>query len=177
MASRTVPKLSLDKALALVRNLTFGPNLGLEWTTGSAPASNFDSAGNRKTSKGIEMKTDKKTLLLPILLIAVGTGWLLTTLGFAPGIDWIWTSGLGAVGVLTFVLCGVDKVSVVVGPFFILASFLSILRQNGRLRVDVEIPVLVIIAGVLFWIARNPAIPIPAWLVQDSKGTDPPKDE
>lgn len=110
------------------------------------------------------MKPDKKTLLLPILLIAVGAGWLLTTLGVVPGIDWVWTLGLAAVGLLTFAVGGLDKVTVVIGPCFILASFLSILRQTDRLRLDVEVPILVIAAGVLLLVARSPAIPIPSWI-------------
>jgi len=115
------------------------------------------------------MKPDKKTLLLPILLIAVGVGWLLTTLGVAPGIDWVWTLGLAVVGLLAFVVAGFDKVTVVVGPFFVLASCLSILRQTGRLRLDIEVPILVILAGVLLLIARSPAIPVPGWLVEAQK--------
>jgi hypothetical protein len=115
------------------------------------------------------MTPDRKTLLLPILLITVGVGWLLTTLGVAPGIDWVWTLGLAVVGISTFAVSGFDKVTVVVGPFFILASCLSILRQTDRLRFDVEVPILVIIAGVLLLIARIPAIPVPTWVVQESK--------
>jgi uncharacterized membrane protein YGL010W len=115
------------------------------------------------------MQPDRKTLILPLLLIAVGTGWLLTTLGVAPGIDWIWTLGLAIVGLLTFAVSGIDKVSLVIGPLFIFASFLSILRQTGRLRFDVEIPILVILAGVLLLIARMPAIPIPKWIIPETK--------
>ncbi len=114
------------------------------------------------------MKPDKRTLILPLLLIAVGVGWLLTTLGVAPGIDWVWTLGLAIVGLLTFAIGGIDKVSVVIGPFFVLASMLSILRQTGRLRFDVEVPLLVILTGVLLLVARMPAIPIPRWIVQDA---------
>jgi len=115
------------------------------------------------------MKPDRKTLILPFLLIAVGAGWLLTTLGVAPGIDWIWTLGLAIVGLLTLAVSGIDKVSVVIGPLFIFASSLSILRQTGRLRFDVEIPILVILAGVLLLVARMPAIPIPKWIIQETK--------
>ena len=114
------------------------------------------------------MKPDKKSLLPPMVLITVGAGWLLTTLGFAPGIDWVWTLGLAAVGLLVFVVSDFDKVTVVIGPFFILASFLSIFRQTGRLQINVEVPILVIIAGVLLLIARIPAIPIPRWIIQDT---------
>jgi hypothetical protein len=115
------------------------------------------------------MKPDRKTLILPILLITVGAGWLLTTLGVAPGIDWVWTLGLAVVGLSAFVVGGIDKVSVVIGPFFILTSVLSILRQTGRLDLNVEVPILVILAGVLLLIARMPVIPVPKWIIQEPK--------
>jgi hypothetical protein len=118
------------------------------------------------------MKLDKKSLALPILLMTVGTGWLLTTLGVAPGVDWIWTLGLAIVGLMTFVVGGFDKVTAVVGPFLIIASCLSLLRQTERLRIDIEIPILVIIAGALSLIARMPAIPFPKWITQDSKSSN-----
>ncbi len=41
-------------------------------------------------------------LILAILIITVGVGWLLTARGYAPGINWIWTLGLGVIGVLTY---------------------------------------------------------------------------
>ena len=111
------------------------------------------------------MTADKKTLLIPILLIAIGAGWLLTSLGVVPQVDWVWTLGLAAVGVLAFLIAGIDKVSVAVGPFFILASFLSFFRQTGRMDTNMEIPFLVIAAGVLLLIARTRSIPAPGWLV------------
>ncbi len=105
-----------------------------------------------------------KSLLLPILLITIGTGWLLTTLGFAPAIDWIWTLGLAVVGVLTFVIGGVDKVTLVVGPFFVMTSLLSVLRQTGRIEFNVEVPILVIVSGILLLMVRSPAVPAPKWV-------------
>jgi len=113
--------------------------------------------------------TDKRTLIIPILLITLGVGWLLTTIGVVPEINWVWTLGLFLVGILTFALAGFDKVTVVVGPFFLVASFLSILRQTGRLRIDLEIPLLVITAGVLMLIARLRSIPIPTWIMEEKK--------
>jgi hypothetical protein len=115
------------------------------------------------------MMPDKTTLLLPILLITVGAGWLLATLGVIPGIDWVWTLGLAAVGLLAFALGGVDKVTLVIGPFYILASLLSVLRQTNRLSLDIEVPILVIIAGVLLLVVRSPAVPVPEWLIVDPK--------
>ena len=105
-----------------------------------------------------------KSLVIPILLITLGVGWLLTTMGIVPQVDWVWTLGVGLVGVLTFALGGFDKLTFVVGSFFLLASVLSILRQTGRLHVDVEIPVLVIAAGVLMLVAQLRFIPLPSWL-------------
>ena len=115
------------------------------------------------------MMPDKKTLLLPILLITVGAGWLLTTLGVLPGIDWVWTLGLAVTGLLTFAVSGFDKVTVVIGPFFIVASCLSILRQTKGLPPGIEVPILVISVGVLLLVARTPAIPSPKWIIQDPK--------
>lgn len=112
------------------------------------------------------MTTDRKTLVIPLLLIILGTGWLLTAMGVMPQVDWAWTLGVAAVGVLAFVLGGIDKVTVVVGLFFILASCLSLLRQTGRMSVDKEVPVLVIAAGVLLLVARLKSIPAPTWLSQ-----------
>jgi hypothetical protein len=109
----------------------------------------------------------KAPLVVPILIIAVGVGWLLTAQGFGPGINWIWTLGLGVIGILVFAVSrGFDKVSVVLGPFFLLASLLSVLRQTGQLSLDIEVPVLFITIGILLLVAQLPVIPKPAWYVE-----------
>jgi hypothetical protein len=115
------------------------------------------------------MPPSKQTLILPVLLIGLGAGWLLTTLGIAPGIDWVWTLGLAALGILAFAVSGFDKVSVVVGPFFIVASCLSLLRQRGHVPIDVELPLLVILAGILMLVARTPAGPVPRWIGPEAR--------
>jgi hypothetical protein len=113
-------------------------------------------------------------LVIPILIIAVGLGWLLTAQGFG-GINWIWTLAIGTLGILIFVVSqGVDKVSVVLGPFFLLASLLSILRQTQQLNLDTEVPLLVIAIGVLLLVAQLPAIRKPAWFVEQSPPIEPP---
>jgi hypothetical protein len=105
-----------------------------------------------------------KALVIPILLITLGVGWLLTTMGVVPQVDWVWTLGVALVGILAFALGGFDKLTFVVGSFFLLASILSILRQTGRLGVNIEIPVLVIAAGPLMLVALMRFIPVPRWL-------------
>src|SRR5690349_16535601 len=114
------------------------------------------------------MQPDKKSLCIAMLLITVGTGWLLGALGIAPRIDWIWTLGLAVVGLLTIPIGGFDKITVVVAPFFILASGFSIMRQTDRLSFDIEVPLLVLFAGVLLLIARLPAVPAPRWMLADA---------
>ncbi len=105
----------------------------------------------------------KTPIILPIALIAVGTGWLLSTLGIAPDINWIWTIALAAVGLLTFITNGIDKFSIVVGPLFLVASCMSVLRQSGRIALDAEVPILVMLSGLLMLVARMKSIPQPKW--------------
>ena len=108
----------------------------------------------------------KSTLWLPLLLIILGIGWLLTSLNILPAIDWIWTLGIASVGLLTFVLGGFDKFTMAVGPFFLIMSCLSIMRQTDRMPLNVEVPVLVILAGFLMLVVRHPGIPMPSWMDQ-----------
>jgi hypothetical protein len=110
-----------------------------------------------------------KSLVIPMLLIVLGTGWLLTTLNIVPQIDWVWTLGVALAGVLVFLVSGFDKVSVVVGPFFLIAAILSVLRQSGRLELNLEIPILVISAGLLLLVVRSKSIPAPAWLIETER--------
>jgi hypothetical protein len=119
------------------------------------------------------MNNDKRTLIVPLLLITVGAGWLLTVAEILPGINWVWTLGLAGIGILVFPLAGVNKFSFVAGPFFILASVLSVLRQTGRLPLDYEVPLLVIVLGGLMLVARFPAIPMPEWVEQPAAEKTP----
>jgi len=103
-------------------------------------------------------------LAVPVLMITVGVGWLLTTLGIIPNVDWVWTLGLAVTGILAFILGGWNKFSVVVGPMLLLASAFSLLRQTGRMSMDHEIPMLTIALGVLLLVARSNSIPTPEWI-------------
>ena len=113
------------------------------------------------------MQSSKGIVALSVLLMVLGTGWLLSSLGYVPPIAWLWVLLLATIGVMVFVVSGVDKVSVVLGPFFLAASGLSALRQTGRIPFNVELPVFVILSGVLLLIASRPAVPAPAWYVPE----------
>lgn len=105
--------------------------------------------------------TSGKRFVVPILVILLGVTWLLNVLKIIPGVDWIWTVGLAAVGILTLAVGGVNKLSVVVGPFFMVASVCSILRQTGRLEIDREIPILTIVLGCLLLLVQLINVPLP----------------
>jgi hypothetical protein len=55
-------------------------------------------------------------------------------------------------------------VSFVVGGFFAVASICSVLRQIGKVTAEVEVPALVLTAGILLLIARSNRIPKPRWI-------------
>jgi len=118
-------------------------------------------------------KQPKGPLVLSILIITIGVGWLLTVQGVGPGINWVWTLGLAVIGLLTFVLSGgLDKASIVIGPFFLVSSMLSVLRQTGRLETDLEVPLLVIVVGVLLFVAQLRIVPAPKWFVPLTSGKE-----
>ncbi len=109
------------------------------------------------------MTASQKSLVISLLTITVGVGWLMASKGIATHINWVWTLGMAVCGVLMFVLMGFDKLSFVLGTFFLVCSAMSVLRQQGTLLVETEAPVLVIVAGVLLLLARSKRVPVPNW--------------
>ena len=105
-----------------------------------------------------------KAIFFPTLIIALGVGWLLTVQGVLPGVNWIWVLGLGASGIAVMGIVGIDKATMVIGPFLLVATFLSLLRQTGRISLDSEVPVLVIAFGVLLLLVRLVKFPPAKWL-------------
>ena len=107
------------------------------------------------------MKKLGKQYIAPIFIIVVGVGWFLKVQGIIPNVDWLWTCALAAVGILTLVVGGFDKLTVIVGPFLIVASICSILRQTGCLSIDKEVPILTIVLGVLLLLVHILKLPTP----------------
>jgi hypothetical protein len=94
---------------------------------------------------------------------------LLNVLKVLPGVDWIWTVGLAAAGVLTLAVGRINALTVVIGPFFMVASVCSILRQTGRLEIDREIPILTIVVGCLLLLVQLINLPVPEMLRPEEK--------
>lgn len=85
----------------------------------------------------------------PITVILLGVGWLLDSLALIPDVSLLWVFGLGATGFLILAVQGLTKESVVFGPFLMAAAVSSALRQSGFISFDLELPLLVIVFGIL----------------------------
>ncbi len=107
-----------------------------------------------------------KGIILSLLIMAIGTAWLLNTLHFFGGVDWIWTVSLAAAGLLALAWGKVNKITFLVGSFLLIGSVFSVLRQTGIISIDVEVPIMVIIFGALFMVAQLPIIPLPQAIVE-----------
>ena len=126
-------------------------------------ATHFWQTGGKETEMG-------KKLVAPVLTITVGVAWLLNVLQVMPDVDWIWTAGCAAAGILSIAIGGLNKLTIVMGPFLLVASVFSLLRQTGRLPVDREIPILVIVLGVLMLVSQFSRLPVPeAFREQDGE--------
>lgn len=100
-----------------------------------------------------------------ITLICVGGVWLLASLGYLPEINWVWVLMLFTLGLVPLLAAGLNKLTFISGGFFFAASISSVLRQTGKLAVNVEVPSLIIIAGILTLIAMVLRLKTPSWLV------------
>lgn len=103
-------------------------------------------------------------LVAPLLLIAVGIGWLLHAQNVMPQVNWIWILLLATIGVLIPVVGGFNRATLVIGPFLVIWALTSFLRQTGRIELAIEGPILVIALGVLLAVVRvmrRPADPVP----------------
>jgi hypothetical protein len=114
------------------------------------------------------MTGNAKALATSIMIITLGVGWLLTVHKIMPGVNWIWILGLGVMGLLILVVGGVDKITVVIGPLLITATFLSLLRQTGRISIDTKVPSLVIAFGTFMLLANLLPVPLPRWIIDSA---------
>jgi len=101
----------------------------------------------------------KSEVVIPVLLIAVGVGWMMNSMGILPGVEWAWSIGLAAAGLLWMACGGINKGTIVIGPFLLVASICSVARQRGALEVKVEMPCLVIALGALLLISTLSGLP------------------
>jgi len=93
-------------------------------------------------------------LIAPLLIIAVGIGWLLQAKRFMPEVTWVWILLLGTIGLLLLILGRASHATLVVGPFLMMWALTSFLRQTGAITFEIEGPILVITLGLLLALVR-----------------------
>ena len=99
-----------------------------------------------------------KKAFLPILIIATGIGWLLSSRNVLPGVNWAWVLVMATAGILVL-SNGLTKLTVVLGPMLLISSVLIVMLQTERIAIDMFFPVLVISFGVLMLLARCSSLP------------------
>ena len=105
------------------------------------------------------MKSNKSAIAISLLIIALGVAWLVDKLNVTPGLDWIWITGLFVSGLLLLTVAGIDRFNFVVGVSLIACSFLSALRQWGKLTGDLVAPILFTTVGILLFLAHLLRLP------------------
>ncbi len=93
-------------------------------------------------------------LIAPLLIIAVGIGWLLQVKHVMPQVDWVWIILLGTIGVLLPIIGKASRATLIVGPFLTVWAITSFLRQTGTITFEIQGPILVITLGLLIALVR-----------------------
>jgi hypothetical protein len=106
----------------------------------------------------------RSLIVVAALVTALSAGWLLSGLGVMPEVDWVWTLGLAVAGVLALALGGIDRFTMTVGPFLLIAAAGSLLRQSGLLPLKVEFPAVMMTFGLLLLVNLLLPIPTPGWM-------------
>ena len=91
---------------------------------------------------------------------------MLDVLGVTPPLGMVWIAGMTGIGIAIFASRGFNKESFPWGGFFFAAAVCSLLRQLDVLEFKIELPLLLIILGVLLGINQTSVIP--------AKQTPPP---
>ena len=99
-----------------------------------------------------------KKAFLPILIIATGCGWLLSSKNFVPGVDWAWVLLMASLGIIVL-MNKLNKMTIVLGPMLLISSVLFVMLQTKNIAIDMLFPVLVISFGTLMLIARTSKLP------------------
>ncbi|MFB3788817.1 MAG: hypothetical protein ACE15F_20855 [bacterium] len=125
-----------------------------------------DSTKNQKSEGG------RITVVISLLIITFGVGLYLNNHHVIPGVDWFWVLGLTVAGLLILMLGGVDKFSVVAGPYLLCLAAFIFLYQTNRISLDTLIPALIILFGILILLSYFLPVRVPSWLIEDEDEED-----
>ncbi|MDW5417320.1 hypothetical protein R6242_12155 [Iodobacter sp. CM08] len=97
----------------------------------------------------------QRSAAFPIVLIAIGAGWLVNELQLMPQMGTLIILGLIAAGVAVLAFEGINKSSVVTAPMLIATGFAVYLKDYHGLGLKLAIPALMVLAGLLMLLARS----------------------
>jgi succinate-acetate transporter protein len=100
-----------------------------------------------------------KIIIAPLFLIMIGVGWVLSVEHVLPMVNWIFVLMLGTAGLSILLVKRLTRSSIIAGPFLMLWALLTFLKQVGTIDAELEMPVLVILFGVLLLISRMAPLP------------------
>lgn len=109
----------------------------------------------------------KASLTLPILLIIAGTIWLLRSLDLFPATNDIIAVILATVGILIFILEGINKSSIISAPMLVYLGGSIYAYYHYPFKLSTLIAAGMIFSGCLMILARSDIIPLPRSQKQD----------
>ena len=97
--------------------------------------------------------------LVPFIIVVFGLGWLLDRLNILTSFELFWTIGLAAAGVYLIAVSGFNRDTFLPAVFLLICALFSLLRSLNLMRLSFELPLLVIIFGLLMAIRNSGVIP------------------
>lgn len=101
------------------------------------------------------------SFIVPTIIVILGVGKLLNSFNIVPGVNWLFTLGLACAGVLTLIMGGIDKLTVVVGSLLMVTSVCTFLKQSGTIESSRQVPILIIALGFLLLLVHVLKLPPP----------------
>jgi len=157
-------------SLASQLRAEFRPRPGTDTMAGARPAPLGGTPAAGRTWGGAQPADEPATkrfstpwFVLGTTVMVVGFISLMVALDYLPDINWVWVLTLLALAGISLA-GGINKVSFVAAGTFFAASLGSVLRQTGRVSLNVEIPVLIMFTGLLILIAMVCKLRTPSML-------------
>lgn len=101
----------------------------------------------------------QSSLALPLFLIAAGAVWFLKSTGVLPATATLIAIGLAVVGIVVLLVDGINKQSIVSGPFLVYIGGAVYLRNEYIFGYSPLIALGMIILGALLLLSRSSIVP------------------
>ena len=99
-------------------------------------------------------RTPSNRFFVPVIVIVLGSAWLLTSLKVLPQIDWVFVLLLALFGILMLIIRPLSRGRLVAGATMLSIAIGEVLQDLAMISRTVEIPALVILGGLYALIAQ-----------------------